>query len=187
MIYLIDLEVLDYLSEFKVAKTDALTRLFYKNKKYAQRRLLGLYKEKEVDRTRDHISQQYRYWIKGSKPQQMKHSLLLTDFHAKLSELVEVTTMKPAFKIYNLIPDGFVVYKYRNMYYSNFIEVQLSPSRKTDTEKYKHLLHSNVWRKQFNGVFPRVIFISNRKIEKPSEYKLIQIKEDLSDIEKIFK
>lgn len=184
---MIDTKVLDYLKVFRVADTETLTKLFYSNKKYAQRRLLKLYRDKEVDRVRDNITQQYKYFIRGNKPRQMKHSLLLTRFHAVLNELVDVEFFQPAFKIGNTIPDGFVIYKYNNLYYSNFIEVQLSHPRRKDTEKYKHLFHSDKWQKKFNNVFPRIIFISNHKIIVDDDYKLIQIKEDLSNIKKILK
>lgn len=142
-----------------------------------------LYKDKEVDRERDFISQQYRYWIKGNKPRQLKHSLLLTQFHSKLD--VQIEYISPAFKIGNVIPDGFLVYKKNGYYYSNFIEIQLNGS--ADTEKYKHLYHSNIWIDRFNGIFPRVIFITNQNIDMDQDYKIIIIKEDLTNIARIVK
>ena len=180
---MLDLEVLQYLQEFKVVDTETLTTLFYKNKKYAQRRLLKLYKEREVDRERDHINQQYRYWIKGSKPKQMKHSILRTRFHAKLSDIVKIEFFKPAFKLFNIIPDGFLVFKKNGYFYSNFIEIQLSPN--SDIDKYKHLFHSKLWQKRFNGVFPRVVFITNQSMDDEQDFTLIQVKEDLTDIHRI--
>lgn len=186
MISKTDLEVIDFLKNYRCATTSTLAEAFYGSRRYAQHRLKQLHDDyKEVKRERENINKEYYYWIPGFKPKQMKHSLILTKFYAEVYKHgLDIKVFRKAFKSHDIMPDGFIAYEYKGKTYLNFIEIQLSP--RPDIEKYNKYLHLGKWKEKY-PVFPRVILISNRRIslEQKIDYKLIQIREDLSDADKL--
>ena len=77
-----DLRVIEFLQEFKIARTSTLSNLFYNgNKRVAQRRLKVIYDSKEAKRI---FEGEYIYY--STLPTQYLHALTLTDYVAYLAK-----------------------------------------------------------------------------------------------------
>lgn len=182
-----DLKIIEFLEDFKIARTSTIAELFCKDDaeksalRVAQRRLSEIYDYQEIKRVRDNITSEYLYYI--HKPKQLKHRLMLTDFYREFSKLVKILDFKNEVAIENLRSDGLVVYKYQNKTYVAFVEVQIA-NKPLDIKKYLMLLRAGKYEKYF-PVFPKLIAITNKKIEK-NELDIIQIRENFSNLGEVF-
>jgi hypothetical protein len=77
-----DHEVIEFVKTFKIARTDTIKELFFPSLSACQKRLKSIYEQKELYRVRDVLTKDYLYYL--SKPTQLKHSLLLSDFYREL-------------------------------------------------------------------------------------------------------
>lgn len=103
-----DIEVVEFLKEFKVARRDTLLALFYPSLRIAQERLSILTDEKLIKRIRDHNNMQYIYYTK--MPEQLKHSLLVTDFYRELRKRSDKVTFKIEPQYGSIRPDAVFGY-----------------------------------------------------------------------------
>lgn len=179
-----DSKIINYLEDFKAATTSTLAVLFFPNLLSAQKRLkrLATYYS-AINRDRDHISSEYYYYI-DTKPKQLRHRLLLTNFHRELIQLgIEIVELKNEFTYFeNIRPDGLlacVLPNGRKMVY--FIETERS--NKPDIVKYEKLYRSDEWKEIFS-FFPPIIWITNKKVSK-TELEVIHLRENLKDINKL--
>lgn len=186
-----DYEIVRFLDKFKVATTNTLYELFFKDVTliYCRRRLKQLVEYKEIKRKRKHISDQYMYYLKF--PKQLKHSLLLTEFYGEMHKRFDVVGFKVEESIGDLRSDGVIGYKYKgidNKVIMAFIEVQTRNER-VDIDKYRKLYYSQVWKKMFDS-FPKIVAITSRKVDMCNEIEdieVVKIREDLSDVGKLVK
>lgn len=176
-----DMKVMSFIEEFKVATTDTIQELFYPSLRVAQNRLKKLYDNKMIKRERHHFTRQYLYYIRKTK--QLKHDLILSDFYREMSNILAIAKFKKEFAIANLRSDGLIAYRQDDKNYIAFIEVQIS-NIQADVNKYIKLYESEEYKKYF-PVFPQVIIISDKKVKSYDDFKVIKIKEDLTDINKI--
>lgn len=168
--------MLNYLAYYKCAHTSSLT-MFYKDLRTAQRRLKILYDSKEIGRCRDNINQEYVYYL--TKPKQLRHSVLLTDFLREFSRIVDVKSCKPEVTIGNLRADAIVGFVRNGKLRTAFVEIQISNTA-LDVQKYEKLYYSKLWESKLPE-WPLIIAVTDRKIPK-TELKVMQIREDLSNI-----
>jgi len=178
-----DKEIIKFINEFKVAHTSTLQKLFYTSDRVARRRLSTIVEHGDLKRERYYISEEYLYYIK--KPKQMRHSLLLTDFYRDIYNIVEVKYFKNEVILDNIRPDALMGYKYKDKYYIAFIEVEIS-NKGFDIDKYKRFYITEQYKKYF-PIFPLIIAITDKNISEHKKLKIIQIKEDLSNIQDIVK
>ncbi len=174
-----DLTVIEAVEQYKIMRTSTIAKLFFPSLLTAQKRLKIMYDNKELKRMRDLATKEYCYYIR--KPKQWKHSLLITDFYAAASELIDIVSFKNEVTIEHLRADGLLAYKYNGKGYVAFVEVQIS-NTPLDVEKYKKLLYNGAYKQYFGGVFPRIIVATNRKVPTVKDLMIIRIKEDLSNI-----
>ncbi len=176
-----DKTVIDFIKDFKVATTDTIAELFYPNLTIARRRLRTLTNEKALKRDRCNHTMQYYYYI--SKPRQLRHSLLITDFYRELNKICNIEFFENEFICENVRSDGLAVYQYKNEYYVAFIEVQIA-NTPLDVKKYEKLYRSAVYKNYFGEVFPFIIAITDRKIP-DTMLKIIKINENLSNLKEV--
>lgn len=176
-----DKRVLDFISEFKIATTDTIQEIFYPSLFVAQRRLKKMYDYQLLNRDRSYVSSQYMYYI--NKPRQIRHSLILSNFYKELNKLVDIKYFEREFTLNNIRSDGFVAYRYNNKNYIACVEVQIS-NLPLDVKKYEQLYYNGKYKEYF-PVFPLIIAITNKNIPK-TKLKIIQIKEDLSNLKRLF-
>lgn len=172
-----DIRAIEFIEKFKVATTDTIAELFYPNTKIAQRRLKIITDNKLLKREREHFTAQYYYYIRKSN--QLKHSLLLTDFYRELNKIATIEHFDSEFIVGDLRSDGLVVYKINGTAYVAFVEVQIS-NTSIDIAKYEKL-HKSAKYKNFFPVFPLIIAITNKNIP-DTNLKVIQINEDIENI-----
>ncbi len=172
-----DQRVIEYIEKFKVATTDTIAELFYPSIKVAQRRLREIAESKLLKRDRDHFTAQYYYYTK--KNNQLRHSLLLTDFYRELNKIATIEHFDNEFVIGELRADGLVVYKINGTAYVAFVEVQIA-NTPVDIAKYEKL-HKSTTYKNFFPVFPLIIAITNKKIPS-TNLKVIQVNEDIENL-----
>lgn len=177
-----DRKVIDFISEFNVATTSIIQELFYPSIRVAQNRLKLMYDNKILKRDREHISNQYYYYI-NRKPKQIYHNILLVKFYKELKKLVEVKIFDKEFEVGKLRSDGFVGYRINNKNYIAFIEVELS--NRPDVKKYEKLYRSREYKNVFNGVFPLIIYITNKNIPN-TNLKVIKVNEGMNNLKDIF-
>lgn len=174
-----DRNVINYLEKYKVATTDTLSTLFFSNLLAGQRRLKKLSEDyKVINRNRDHISQQYYYYI--NRPKQLYHRLLLTNFHREIVKKgFKVVSLENEFSYFEKIrPDAFLAYEHQSRKYISFIETERS--NRPNIEKYELFYKSYEWQNLF-PVFPTIIWITSKQVP-ATKLPIVHIKEDLSNI-----
>ncbi|WP_099192258.1 hypothetical protein [Tepidibacter mesophilus] len=173
--------MLDFLKEVKIAKTFTLSDMFYPSLRVAQRRLKTLYDNKVIKRYREYVGQEYIYYI-DRKPNQTKHSLLLTDFIRELNKInnIEIIKVKKELTLSNVRADGFVAFKYNENTYIACIEIEIS-NNKFNTKKYEELYLSQDYKK-YLPTFPIILGITNKKIESSKYFDVLKIKTDFSNM-----
>lgn len=174
-----DKKVLNFINQFKVATTTTIVELFYSSLRYGQQRLKMLYDNKLLNRDRDHFTSQYYYYTK--KPKQVRHSLLLADFYREINKLAKIEYFENEFTQFDGIrPDGFLAAELPgNRKEIYFIETEIS--NKPDTEKYEELFKSNAWEVIFPK-FPKVVFVTDKKVDDSKYFDVIKVDEDLKNI-----
>jgi hypothetical protein len=179
--------VLDFLDTFNCATTSQLTKLFYNDvaipQNKARRRLKILYDDKHVKRERNSINMEYVYYLR--KNNQFTHSLILTEFYVRLHELAEIDKFEVEQPYGHIRPDGMCICGYKGFTHYFFIEVHIS-NNKFNQDKYIAYYGSREW-KQYFDLFPKIIIISDKKINlQPTNLKFIQIQQNCDNIKNIF-
>jgi hypothetical protein len=142
-----DIKILEFLNEFKTARTSTLTDLFFDGKKrVARRRLKILTEKKQINRAKEG---EYVYFSK--LPTQYLHALLLTDYIAYLSKkfTLDLNNTKAEFKCGKIRSDALVILNGKPC----FVEVQLTDA--ADINKYLSLKVSKEWENYFTS-FPQI-------------------------------
>ena len=178
-----DRKVIDFINKFNTATTKTIQELFYPSLRVAQNRLKLMTDNKILKRDRDHFTSQFHYYT-DTKPRQVYHNLLLADFYKELNKVAGIKVFRKEFEIGNLRSDGLVGYRLNNTNYIAFVEVELS--NKPDVKKYEDLYRSNIYKKHFGGVFPLIIYVTNKDIP-DTKLKVVQIKEDMKDLKFLLK
>jgi predicted DNA-binding transcriptional regulator len=177
-----DLEVIKFIEQFKVARTSTIQELFYPSLRVAQRRLKIITERGFLKRDQAIINQEYIYYVK--KPKQLLHSILLTDFYREIHKLgFEIEYFDNEVAIEDIRPDGLLAYRYKDKAYISFVEVEIS-NKGLDIDKYKKLYATGKYKAYF-PIFPLTIVITNQSIDTEQEFKIITIREDLTDISKL--
>jgi hypothetical protein len=172
-----DKQMLEYLLNYKCAHTSTLA-MFYPSLQITRRRLKTLYESHEIGRVRDNINAEYVYYL--TKPKQLRHSVLLTDFLREFSRVATIESCKTEVTVGNVRSDALIGYKRKDKRYLAFVEVQISNTA-LDVQKYEKLYYSKEWEKKRFPQFPVIIAITDKKIPDTS-LKIIRINEDLSNL-----
>lgn len=178
-----DKAIISHLERFKICNTLTLAKLFFPSLRMAQIRLKWLADNREIKRDRIYIDNQYVYFLK--KPKQIRHKLLISKFYVALKEVVLIKHFVLEKKIESIVPDMIIGYEYNKNKYIACIEVEISNnsiSKKLDA--YRKLYKTQQYKKYFHTM-PILIIITDKKVPKIDDFKIIQIREDLSKIKDI--
>lgn len=145
-----DVKVLEFLTDFKIARTTSIATLFFENRiRVAQRRLQRM----EKDRLIKHVNENgYVYYT--DLPKQYIHSIALTDYIAHLSKVHKIENMKHEYKHGSIRVDALVTLDGS----PTFIEMQLSGA--PDVGKFLKYKVSKEWEKEFTK-FPNIRIVGN--------------------------
>lgn len=129
-----DYEIIEFLREFKVASTETIAELMFPSLSACQKRLKVLCDNKKINRIRDNINRQYIYFV--SRPKQLRHSLLVTDFYRELHKRVDdVVNFKLEPVLGDIRPDAVFGYRLNKKGYIGLLEVEIS-NKGFNTVKY---------------------------------------------------
>ena len=173
-----DLDIIDFIEEYKIASTSTLDQLFFHSKRACQNRMRILAMNNRVKRARLTLNHDYIYYVK--KPSQYMHSLLITDFYRELTKHTEVLSYKVQQKLDKIIPDSIFLYKINEVQYIGLLEVEIS-HKGFDWEKYDMFYKTGAYKDYF-PIMPTVYVIcKHAKIPKDTPIKFIKIKTNMSD------
>lgn len=148
-----DMQVFEFLREFKAARTSVVAALFFDGKlRVAQRRLQALHDEKPPKVHRAN-GREYIYYTK--MPRRLNHALAVTDFLGHLARTHSLSEIRAEYKCGCVQADATAVIDGRPA----FIEVQLTGP--ADIVKYLKLRASKEWKAAFE-TFPDVWLLCDR-------------------------
>lgn len=173
-----DRKVIDFINEMNCVSTRTIYELFYPSLRVTQNRLKLMADNKVVKRDRDNITNQYYYYM-DIKPKQIHHNILLSNFYNELRKIAKIEAFKKEFTIADIRPDGLAVYTINKQSYIACIEVELS--NKPDVEKYEKLYSSGKYKSYFGGVFPLIIFITD-KMMPDTKLKVVSVNESIENL-----
>lgn len=176
-----DKEIIQFLKDFKVATTTIIADLYFNSSiRPCQRRLKYLYEHGYIKSYQETVITEKIHYVR-KKPTNLKHALILSEFISKLKlNNIEVIKYKVPYKLDNVIADAFIAIRVNNKNLIYFVEVE--NTKQFDLEKYEKLYYSRNWKEVF-PIFPGIIVISDRKVNKNSIFNIIDIKLDLSNIQ----
>lgn len=174
-----DEAALEFIEKFRVAKTSAISSLFYPSVRVAQIRLATLCGHGVLKREHDTYGPEFIYYIK--KPANLRHALLLSDFYVAFSLRVEIRNFAIEPEVLGIRPDALTAYIEGGKPQVAFVEIEIS-NKGFDIGKYERLKQSGEYRKSF-PMFPRLIVVTDKKVPQ-SPLDIVIIPTDLSTIKK---
>ena len=184
-----DMNIINFIHEVELATTQQICDLYFSDvsKTVLSRRLNHLVNYSYLKRTRiKELNNTYMYYI-NNKPKHLVHELIGTTFYVSLSNLgYEIIRFMRNKKIGKCIVDIIVIAERNGIEEVFFVEVQRHFNHITKcTDKYKELYYSNEWKEVFEE-FPKVVVVSDMKyLPRYSEFEVLKIKTDCSDINKL--
>lgn len=178
-----DKDIIEFLKNVIVADTTTLYKIFFSDccgLRTCQERLTKLVKTGYLKRFRETYFNEYIYYI-HKKPTSYLHKIVFSQLVGKLKEQnIEIIKYKTPLKLFNVIADGFIVYK------SNGIKMAFVEAERTkyfNEDKYNQLYYSRKWKEYFNE-FPEVWIITDKIVKVRNTHLNIKVsKLDLSDFE----
>ena len=163
-----DNQIIEFLNLYKCATTSTSSDLFFNgSRRPTTRRLKHLKEHGFIKSSQEYVSIEQVHYI-NKKPTQLKHSCICSEFACKMKLENNVIKEKIEFKIGNIRCDILMITSDPKIY---FIEV--CNTKPFDINKYIKLKRSMVWKDIF-PVFPDIIVISNKKVNKSNEFKIIE-------------
>lgn len=175
-----DKAIIQFLKDFKVATTTTISDLYFNSSiRPCQRRLKFLSEHGYIKSYQENVITEKIHYV-GRKPINLKHALILSSFISKLKlNHIEIIKYKVPYKLENIIADAFIAIRKDNRNYIYFVEVE--NTKKFNLPKYEQLYYSRSWKDVF-PVFPNIIVISDRKVNKNDIFNITDIKLDLSNL-----
>lgn len=175
-----DKEIIQFLKDFKAATTTTISDLFFNSSvRPCQRRLKFLNEHGYIKSYQENVITEKIHYIKR-KPTNLQHALILSKFIAKLKiSNIEILKYKVHYKIDNIIADAFIAIRVQNENRIYFVEVE--NTKKFNLEKYEKLYYSRSWKEVF-PIFPGILVITNRKVNRNNYLSITDIKLDLSNL-----
>lgn len=159
-----DKEVIEFITEFKVASTSTIAEVFFPSRISCYRRLQVLNEHNELKRIRNNINSEYVYYKK--LPKQFKHSLLVTEFYRELHKKSDIISFKIEPIMGNIRPDAVFGYTYHKKTYVGLLEVEIS-NKGFNFGKYEKFYSSGEY-KNYLPVMPTV-FVVGDKVKLPDK------------------
>lgn len=155
-----DYEVVEFVTDFRAAKTSVIEQLFFPSRRVANRRLEQIIEDGALKRERDPDSGEYVYFVKRSK--QLRHEMILTDIYALYKRNTDVRLFSIEPSLGTIRPDAVIVYIDKGIEHKACIEVELS-HKGLDLEKYIRWRDSGEYR-QYIDPFPLLIIVTDAKV-----------------------
>ena len=180
-----DIEIIEFIKQCGVVDTQTICKIYFDGGlRTCQIRLKKLVDNKYIKKIeRETFLEQNVFYI-NKKPKQIKHKLLFSKFVAELQSLgAEILKIKSPLRIDNVIADGFIAYKLGGENKILLVEIELT--KYFNLKKYEELYYSKKWKDMF-PVFPSIVVISDKRVEKSTRYTVIDIKTNFEDMKNIY-
>jgi hypothetical protein len=168
-----DIDIVEFLDEYKVARTSTLAEIFFPSIHSCYNRLSVLSENRLLHRSRDFITNEFIYH-KKKLPKQLTHSLLVSDFYRELHKRCKVISFKIEVTMDNMRPDAVFGYSIGDKNYFGILEVEIS-HKGFNYGKYERFYSSEAY-KTYLPVMP-VIFVVGDRVKLPDRssvhYKVI--------------
>ncbi len=182
-----DQNILNFIEDFHIATARQIYGVFFDNTsyRYCNSRLLYLFNEGFIKRTRSTIDNSYAYYI-NKKPVQLHHDLIRSQIYVLLNHHYKVEAWQNEYTVENIRPDAFCIINDHDILFPCFVEVHLN--NKFNFDKYSNLVKTTDLKAIF-GLIPRVIIVTDRDIVTPSnlgiKFKIVNF-ETTSGINNLF-
>ena len=173
-----DIQIIEFIKEFKAVKASTIARLYFPSLATAERRLKKLVESHKLHRTRENVISEYIYYIKR-KPTNVKHSLIIADIYSKLmtEQSIQLIKYKREYELkyrnITLRVDLMAVIKINNKLVPLLVEIDLTKKYKN---KYSEYINSGYYQQKF-GAEPEVLVISDRTPESKIQIHWYKLKE----------
>lgn len=173
-----DLDIINFLEEYKIASTTTLTAFFFPSLRSCQIRLKTLTVNGRLKRARLTMNHDYIYYVK--KPYNVMHKLLATEFYRELYSCSNVLSFVVEKGLGKIRPDAIFGYVDGKNTRLGMLEIEIS-HKGFDFEKYENFYRTAAY-KEFFPIMPTVYIVcKNIKIPKSSQVKYVTIKTDMSN------
>lgn len=173
------MEVISFIEALGAADTNQIDRLFFNRLRIAQRRLKRITEESDIKRCRDPVTNRYIYYTSKA---QLQHKLIRTELYLRMKQGPgNILNFATEYTIDNVRADAFVIYECLKKVYLMFVEVQTS-NNPVDLAKYESLFFARKF-----PVFPRLVVVTDKKVENNSRLTVKIIPTNLSNWEDCLK
>lgn len=172
-----DAQVLQFITDLKVAKTSTLQEIFFPSYLMTARRLNILTRIGEIQRERDGWSSEYVYYINKQRPKQFRHALLLSDFYRELHKIAEIKKFKAEPNLGDIRPDAIIGFNLNGTNRLALVEIEIS------NKGFNYAKYDKFDWKEFFPVEPEIIIVSDKKLS-DTKFKTTVIKTDM-DLSKL--
>ncbi|EPR12349.1 hypothetical protein [Ruminiclostridium papyrosolvens] len=183
-----DQTVLNFIEDFHIATAKQIYQIFFNKTsyRYCNNRLLYLYNQGFIKRSRSTIDNGFAYYI-NKKPIQVHHDLIRSGIYVLLNQHYSVEAWQNEYIIENIRPDAFCLVNDHDIVFPCFIEVHLN--NKFNFEKYQALI-KNADLKAIFKLMPRVVIVTDRDIVAPTnigiKFKIVNY-ETTTGIDNLFR
>lgn len=163
-----DNQIIEFLNNYKCATTSTISDLFFNgSRRPTTRRLKHLKEHGFIKSSQEFVSVEQIHYI-NKKPSQLKHSCICSQFVSKMKLENNVIKEKIEYKIGNVRADILLITEEPKIYL-----IEVCNTKPFDLNKYIKLKRSMVWKDIF-PVFPTIIVISDKKVNKSNEIDIIE-------------
>lgn len=163
-----DNQIINFLTQYKCATTSTISNLFFNgSRRPTTRRLKHLKEHGFIKSSQEYVSIEQVHYI-NKKPTQLKHVCICSEFISKMKLENNILKEKTEFKIGNIRSDLLIITDTPKIYF-----VEVCNTKPFDVNKYVKLKKSMVWKNVF-PVFPDIIVISDKKVNKSNELNIIE-------------
>jgi hypothetical protein len=184
--------ILNFISDFHIATSGQIYRLFFPGKyRYCMKRLKTMQEEGFIKRTNSTIDNCFAYYT-DKKPCQLHHDLIRAELFTALNQRYKVISWHNEEPVKNIRPDAtallnsaFTYINDHEIVFPVFIEIHLN--NQFNFDKYKELLRTTNLREMYGGM-PRVLICTDRELKLPIlgiKFKIVGL--DMSGIETLLK
>lgn len=179
-----DIEVLEFISQFGLVRTDQVDRLAYNQIQVTNRRLKKFVDDKLLKRTKDVYGGGYLYYDRNRiSLKQYRHYMIRNELYLKLlDEGCTITSVIVDKQIGSIRPDAILEYTTSTgEYHFIFVEVELR-CEKADTAKYNKFFQSEYL--EYCHTMPKVVYVTEKRIT-GALFDFVVIDTKLNSISKI--
>lgn len=182
-----DQDILNFIEDFKIATTEQIHRIFFKDVsyRYCAKRLEYLLEIGEVKKTRSTIDNCNAYYL-SNKPVQLHHNIIRAELYSFIINTYQIMEWHNEYSFLTIRPDAFAYISDHDIIFPIFIEIHLGNSFNFD--KYSILFKENDLKTLF-GIMPRVLICTDRNISLPKtspiKYKVVEV--DMKGLDSLFR